>query len=189
MFILFETFIKFPGSSTIRSILTDYAVLLANFALLVGSILLIRFHGINVVKQAPGWYHSLVTLIMFFSMFLSGLFLPRLHSYLYDNVFTPLSISLISYVGWYIYSMLYRATRARTLEATVLIICIIFILLTNAPIGETIWSGIPRIGSWLSDVPGMGGWRGFIMGAALGMFALAIRAILGFERSYMGGGE
>jgi len=190
LYILFEFFIKFPGSSTVTSTLTDYGVLLALFALLVGTLLLMRYHGTRIAKRAPGqWYHSLLTLIMFFAMFLSAPLYPSLNTYLYDNFFILLATAMGGYLGWYIYSMLYRAAKARTVEAAFLVVGVVFVLLTNAPVGEVIWGGFPIVGMWLSDVMGMGGWRGFIMGAAFGMFALAVRAIIGLEKSYMGGGE
>jgi hypothetical protein len=78
------------------------------------------------------------------------------------------------------------SSMARSIEAVALLISAIGMLFANAPVSSMIWRGLPVIGMWLAEVPGMGAWRGFLMAAALGVFAMAIRTLLGLERSYLG---
>jgi len=90
------------------------------------------------------------------------------------------------FVGFYYYSAMYRTFKARTPIALITMLACISMLFANAPISGAIWGPLPEIGLWVASVPGMGAWRGFIMSAALGMFAMAIRAALGIERGYIG---
>jgi uncharacterized membrane protein YjjB (DUF3815 family) len=63
-----------------------------------------------------------------------------------------------------------------------------FVILSNAPVGEVIWSGIPAIGEcfrFVGQVPGM---RAFEVVGALGMIAYGFRALLGKERGFYAGG-
>jgi hypothetical protein len=100
-----------------------------------------------------------------------------------------LQTSLMCYVGFYFYSAMYKTFKVRGFEAALTLIACITMLLSNAPISGAIWGPLPQIGLWIANVPGSGAWRGFLMSAALGMFAVAIRAILGLERAYMGGSD
>jgi hypothetical protein len=90
------------------------------------------------------------------------------------------------YVGFYFYSAMYRTFKIRSTEAFITLLAVISMLFANAPVSGAIWGPLPQIGLWVADVPGMGAWRGFIMSAALGMFAMVIRAALGLERAYIG---
>jgi hypothetical protein len=46
------------------------------------------------------------------------------------------------------------------------------------------WLG--KLTEWIMDVPNSAAQSGIIIGAALGAAAMAIRVILGIERSYLG---
>ena len=60
--------------------------------------------------------------------------------------------------------------------------------MTNAPIGEAVWGGIPVIGQWILDVPNTAASRGMILCVTLGTVALSIRTLLGYERKHLGEG-
>ncbi len=90
------------------------------------------------------------------------------------------------FVGFYFYSAMYRTFKVRNIEALLTLAATISMLFANAPISGAIWGLLPKIGLWVADVPGMGAWRGFIMSAAMGMYAMAIRAAMGLERAYIG---
>jgi hypothetical protein len=103
------------------------------------------------------------------------------------QIVTPLQISLLVFVGFYSYTIFYKASMGvRSLEVAILMICTIFGLLMNAPIGEAIWPGFPQIGTWLNRVPGVGGNNALLIGLALGAIGLYIRTTLGYERAYLG---
>jgi len=186
-FIFYEYFIPIPGGSTVTNYLTMWTVAISNFALALGAYNLIRWHGNTIIKRVKGeWYHSTLILVSLLAMFLSGFFYQPVYVWLYNNLYTYLDVALMCFVGFYFYSAMYRTFKIRNIEAVIVIVSAIFMLLTNAPIGGAIWTGIPIIGNWISNTPGMGGWRGFILSASLAMFAMAVRAGLGLERAYIG---
>jgi len=108
--------------------------------------------------------------------------------WIYQNIFTPLMSTIFALVAFFITSAAYRAFRVRTKEATVLLLCALFVMLGRAPIGDAIWGGWSTfVSNWLMGVVNMAGYRGIQLGAAIGGFATALRIMLGLERAHIGG--
>jgi hypothetical protein len=107
-----------------------------------------------------------------------------IYYWLFVNVYTPLGATLYPITGFYIFSAAYRAFRARNVDAALMLIAGCFVILSNAPVGEAIWGGIPVIGEWFrftGQVPGM---RTFAMVGAMGLLAYGFRALLGKEKGF-----
>jgi len=66
-------------------------------------------------------------------------------------------------------------------------------MLYNAPAGSVIFGPLaPQfndLGDWIMNVPNMAGFRGILIGAAVGAISLGIRVMTGRERGYLGAGE
>ena len=92
-------------------------------------------------------------------------------------------------LAFWIASAAFRAFKARTLDATILLCVGIIVMLGNAPIGEIMWSQFPALRSWLMTVPAMAAVRALYIGAAIGGIAVGVRVLLGIERGHLGGGE
>ncbi|RMH44620.1 MAG: PEGA domain-containing protein [Deltaproteobacteria bacterium] len=113
----------------------------------------------------------------------------RVYTWLYDYVFFPCNATMFSLLAFFIASAAFRAFRARSLEAGLLLGAAVLVMLGFVPIGGAIWSGFPEIAEWIMDVLNTTGRRAIIMGAALGAVATGLRVILGIERSHLGGGD
>ena len=105
--------------------------------------------------------------------------------------------TMFSLLAFFIASAAYRAFRARTLEATLLLAAALIVMIGNAPVGDLIWNTIMPVGDnlpsaarqWILDNPNLSARRGIILGISLGVISQSIRIILGIERSYLGGVE
>jgi len=190
IWVFFEYFIPIPGGPGITTLLGRWVVCVSNFALLLGALNLFRYYGMGIVKRKEGeWIHGIIILSSMLAMFLAGWFFQPLYLWFYNNLYMGLQTALMCYVGFYFYSAMYKTFKVRGLEAGLTLFACITMLLANAPISGAIWGPLPQIGLWIANVPGSGAWRGFLMSAALGMFAVAVRAALGLERAYIGGSE
>jgi hypothetical protein len=127
--------------------------------------------------------------------------------WMYDFMFVPMQATMFSILAFYIASAAYRAFRARTREATVLLVTAIVVMLGRVPLGSTLlrhsvggeWVTYKWIGGandflagftdWILTNPSMAAQRGIMIGIGLGVIATSLRIIFGIERTYMGGGE
>jgi hypothetical protein len=169
-------------------------------ALLVGlaSVNLVRIHGNNISRKRPGWFNSVALLAMLFGYAFIGIMnrsypenetWANLYQKLFDNVQSPLGAAMFAIIAFYIASASYRAFRARSLEATVLLLSAIVLMLGRAPIGELIWNKFPAIADWMMGIINTTGQRGITIGAAIGMFVTSLRVLIGLERGHLGGVE
>jgi hypothetical protein len=201
IFCLFQMvpyFVVIPAWDSAAKTFVDWDSVMETFALFIGFISLFMLHGRNVSRRREGWYWSawvLVTMVVYsiigiplgsFGFGVGGALFEDIRMF----VLTPLSAAMYASLGFWIASAAYRAFRARTIEAAVLLVTGTIVMLANAPVGGSIWGGFTPLKDWIFDVPNMATMRGITIGAALGALALGARTLMGKERGYLrGGGE
>jgi hypothetical protein len=184
-----EYFFNVPGINTIAENLRTWAVVISNIALGLGVINLVRTHSRHVQRRTPDrWFFSICCLLSFVVVTIFGLISTSSQGYqwAFTYIYTPLGQTMYATTGFYIFSSAYRAFRARNVDAAMLLIAGCFVVLTNAPIGEVIWSGIPIIGTWIMENGQVPAYRIFTMTAGFGLLAYGFRVILGKERGFYG---
>jgi hypothetical protein len=104
---------------------------------------------------------------------------------LFNNILIPIQATIFSLLAFYIASAAYRAFRARTILATILLVTAFIVMLRLIPLGP--FSTINQAAvSWILAVPNMAAKRAITMGVGLGVIATCIKIILGIERTYLG---
>lgn len=161
-------------------------------AFLVGTINLAMVHGKNIMRRKEGWYNSVVLLAVLVVYSIYGLIVTHNDpgwNWYWDNIWTPINSTMFALLCFYIASAAYRAFRVRTREAAIMLVAAIIVMLGNVPFGKLIWSQIPNIKNWIMAVPNSAGMRAITLGVYVGMFAAAMRILLGLERAHLGGGQ
>ena len=119
-------------------------------------------------------------------------------SWIFDNIFTPLSAATYSLLAFYIASASFRAFRARSWEATLLLVTAFIVMLFRVPLGEHLWHALPIVGQydiakfiedWLMGAFNAAGQRAILLGASVGLISVSLKILLGIERSYLGGSD
>lgn len=160
------------------------------FALSMGilSIILVHYDKINFKKE--NWGFSVVLLVSLFGMTTVGLIDTEsgpVFVWLYNNVLAPISATLFALLAFFIASAAYRAFRARTVIATILLLAAIIVMMGRVPIGSIISFGLfPKLADILINYPNVAAKRAIFMGVGMGAAATALKVMLGIERSYMG---
>ncbi|MEO0206795.1 MAG: hypothetical protein ABIL22_09015, partial [candidate division WOR-3 bacterium] len=182
----------------------DLLRILAAFALVLGLGSLLSVHFEKIRRHRQNWQYSWVLLIVFFVTSIIGLFggvsgtgpLPtRIGPFPFDiqtiymNIEVPLGSTMFALLAFLMASAAYRAFRARSTEASLLLIAAFIVMIGILPLGNRISSHLPSFAQWIMDVPNVAGKRGIGFGIALGSLATALKIILGIERSWLGGGE
>jgi len=197
----------FRDNSLIGSLRQEFIVwltIIGGFTLLLGVVSIVRVSWTAVKRRKEGWFYKILTLLGVFAMAIPAV-LPvswsplfgRVDGTIYDWLFnymqSPMMSTMFATLAFYIASAAHRAFRARSAEATILLITACAIMLWRIPMGEVLLNMIPGdLPGWLNTYV-MGGanmavQRGIIIGAALGAASMSLRIILGIERMYMGKG-
>ena len=180
----------------------SWVLIIGPFALVLATTTLIQTHVTRIRRRAEHWQYSFVVFLGLITMVVIGVpFGPQnpVFEWLYTNIQLPMDATMFSLLAFFIASAAYRAFRARTFEASLLLITALIVMMGNVPIGDLIWNtvlswtpwedGASWWRQWILDNPNLSARRGIILGVSLGVISQSIRIILGIERSYLGGGD
>jgi hypothetical protein len=194
-FMAIQYFIPHHAIADMQERILMWLQTLLAFAFLLGTVSLIRVHYHKIRNKADDRAYSYVALIGLLVMIGLGFFHPDHNmpgspfSQMFLNVQVPIEATMFSLLAFYIASAAFRAFRARTLEATLLLVAAAIVMLGRVPIGDIIHEGLPDATRWILEVPNLASKRGVMIGVGLGMMATALKIVLGIERAWMGGGD
>jgi len=181
-----------PGIfGSIQSVLIQWAIILAAFALLLGVINLVLVHWKKVSTKQPGNIYSVVLLLsLVLTVIVVSLSGPTgfWSLWIFNTFQVPVEISLLAVLAIVLVYAGARLISRRPKWYTVLfIVTALIVLLGSAPLfvlGE--FTPLSALRTWLSQVPAMAGARGLLLGVALGTIATGLRILMGLERPYGG---
>ena len=195
---LFTQFVPHSSSQSLYQEVIGWALIITPFALILSSLTLIQTHLTKIRRRVEHWQYSIFVFVGILAMVVIGVpFGPQnpVFEWLFNNVQVPMDATMFSLLAFFIASAAYRAFRARTLEASLLLITALIVMLGNVPVGNLMFSWLPWENStsdmkqWILDNPNLSARRGIILGVSLGAISQSIRILLGIERSYLGGGD
>ncbi len=199
---IFTQFVPHRYSQELYKEVIDWGLIISPFALALAVITLIQTHATRVRRRTEHWQYSFIVFAGIIIMVCVGVPFGEQNSvfvWLYDNVQVPMDATMFSLLAFFIASAAFRAFRARSFEATLLLITAMIVMLGNVPIGDLVWNKVMSWTPWADGASGTRQWildilnsaarRGIILGVSLGVISQSIRIILGIERSYLGGGD
>ena len=195
LIIIVTFFIPHQPLGTMQQRLLLWYSIVLGFTLLLGMDSLLRSNIQKISRRVPGWPFALVLIVGFLGTLAVGIYtwvtnesllsLGSSFMYIYTYFIIPLQATMFSLLAFFIASAAYRAFRARTLEATLLLITAAIVMLGRVPIGAEISRWLPASAEWIMEIPQMAAKRGIFIGVALGTIAMSLRVILGLERTYL----
>ncbi len=163
------------------------------FGVILGIFSLFHVHVTKIKRRATNWPYSFVTIFGLIGTAVAGFAWGREdgtpYMWIFENVQLPMGATIFSLLAFYIASAAYKAFRARSPEATVLLVAAIIVMLGRVSIGQALNIGLPEATHWILNVPNLAAKRGIALGVGLGMVATSLKVILGIERTYLGGGD
>lgn len=192
LLILLGTFFPIPPLISIRTILLQWAILLAAFALLVGAWNLLSVHWGKVRSMQPGGVYSAIVIISFvitlIAVILSGGPTGAWSQWIFNNVQLPIESSLFAILAVVLIFSLIRLFRRRIdTFSIVFIVTVLLVLLGTTPLlflGES--TGLSVVRDFIVQVLATAGGRGLLLGIALGVVATGVRILIGSDRPYQG---
>jgi len=183
----------FIDNLTVRntvSTVEGWAVIVGAFALGLGTINILISHGRIISKhQGQQWFYSILLVGTMLLMIVLGLFGSTKNpsfKWMYDNLYSPLSSTMSSILGFFFCSAIYRGFKARNVGSVLFLFSAFFVILKNAPLGGFIWPGFESLGGWVLSIPGNAGMRGFLIAYGIGVIAFGLRMVLGYEKGWLG---
>lgn len=166
--------------------------IVAGIALLLGVFSIVQVHWRRIASRHTDRYYSVVLLICLAMMAGFGVFAGiesgGVYDWLFQEIQAPLMATMFSMLAFFLASASYRAFRARTMPATILLVTALLVMLGRIPMGQYLYDGLPAWTNWIMTVPSIAVQRGILIGAGLGAASMALRVMLGIERSYLGRG-
>jgi dienelactone hydrolase len=184
-------FIPHYAGTFVTQQLNSWYMVVFGLGLVLGIVTLLQAHFRKVARRQRDWGYSLVAIASFFGMALLGIIWgieqDTAFNWLFTNLYAPLDATMFSLLGFFVASAAYRTFRARTIEATLLLVAALVVMFGRIPLGEAIFHKAPNVAEWIMSNPGLGAKRGIILGVSLGGVAMSLRIMLGIERSHLGG--
>jgi hypothetical protein len=206
-----------------QPIATTLANTIAGFLLGLGIYSLLRIHLRKIAKQQTDWVYSLVLLISLIAMTVFGYwdwiirqspagsslayapgpdwhFPQYARDFFFDGLLQQMDAAMFSLIAFFILSAAYRAFRARSVEATVLLgaaLIMILSLLTAVDYGwnttvDRLAQGDPNsliqnlqlteIARWVKETLQNSSIRGLDFGVGIGLLAMGLRLWLSLEK-------
>ncbi len=187
-----QYYVPHPASESFLQEVSLWNQIIAGFAIVLGVGSLLSNHYLKIKRQEAGWGYSAVLFVSLFTVFGAGLWAEgkaagTFFGWLYEYVLVALQGTMFSLLAFFVASAAYRAFRARTLEATVLLSAAVLVMAGRVPLGEYVLPGVGYISDWIMNVPNTAAQRGILIGVSLGGIATSIKIIFGIERAYLGG--
>jgi hypothetical protein len=175
----------------IQSILIDWAIILAAFALLLGIFNLGMVHWKKIGSEGPGSVYSIVLLLSLVITIIIASFSGPTGSWslwVFNTFQVPVEISLLAVLAVILVYAGARLLARRPKWNTILfLVTVLVVLMGSVPlffIGNI--SPLSALRDWIAQVPALAGARGLLLGVALGTVATGIRILIGVDRPYGG---
>jgi hypothetical protein len=202
---IIQYFIPHQYSETLFDYFTEWAPIVGAFALILGIGSLTRLHNHKIKRRAKNWPYSYAVLIPLYLIPVFALMLPEaigggvlrssggtrvtqgVFDFAYLNIQVPIQSTMFSLLAFYIASAAFRAFRAKSVLATVLLLSAVIVMMGQVPIGELIGEWFPKVGLWILRYPNTAAKRAISLGVGFGILATSLKIIFGVERNWLGG--
>lgn len=195
-----DFFVPHQSFTNLVQELLQWGLIIVAFTYVLGVANVLQVHYAKVARGSSDAPYSIVLVVSLVGMAGLGIFHDHRGPdspfiWLYNTIYDPLSATMFALLAFFITSAAYRAFRARSTEAMLLLSAAVLVMLGQVPVGAAIWGpdawlgGFPGVKDWIMDVPNLAGKRAILMGAALGAISTGLRVILGMERAHLGGGK
>ncbi|MGH7369431.1 MAG: hypothetical protein ACREIN_00915 [Candidatus Methylomirabilaceae bacterium] len=189
-----QYYIPHPLSEAALTQMSVWLRIILGFAMILGIASLCQVHYVKIRAKIAGWGYSLVVYLSMLATVAVGLWAGGREEgtalgWIYTYALLALQGTMFSMLAFFVASAAFRAFRARSREATLLLVAAVLMMFGRVPLGEYLVPAAGPIAGWLLNVVNLAARRGIIIGISLGGIATSIKIIFGIERSYLGGRE
>ncbi|MBI1333729.1 MAG: hypothetical protein GC165_12715 [Armatimonadetes bacterium] len=210
------------GLNDATSVFGTISQVLAAFMLGLGIFSILRIHGTKIAKQQKDWGFSLVLLTAMVLMIVFGFWdfhirtnlrttdfdnpsnwggVNMMRDFLFEGLLQQMDAAMFSIIAFFILSAAYRAFRARSIEATILLGTALLVIISLMGAVAAGWDDsvaaiagkgpasnfllnfkVTEIANWIKNTFQTPSITGIKFGIGLGTLSMALRIWLGLER-------
>ncbi len=145
--IVVALFIPHPPFNKIEETFNSWYIIVAGFTFILGIDSLILHNWEKIRRRSEGWPFALTVILSFFITLIWGIVSgvrtghifstnSTFRNYFYLYIYVPLQATMFAILSFFIASAAYRAFRARTLNATLLLLTASIVMLGRVPLGN-----------------------------------------------------
>lgn len=191
-----QEFIPLDIAKNFKEFALDWTIVIGVFAMALGLWSLTKVSMDKIQRRQENWQYAIVTMaglvaMILFSVYgwMRGGIENALSGYMFvhffDHVMVPIQATMFSLLAFFIASAAYRAFRARSMLATLLLLAAVIVMLRVVYMGP-LSDPVNQAADWIINVPNLAAKRAILIGVGLGIVATALKVILGIERTYLG---
>jgi len=189
-----DWFIKWQPLQYTAQTLMNFQVILFSAMIYFGMVNLNIVHSRNIRKNLKSKkYYDVFTSVLLIGFLaiatIIGVFFgpkdPK-YMFIYNNIYTPLTLTMGILITLNISSAIYRVLRPRSIETTLLFVVALITIIINIPSTSVYFPFLISIKKWIMDILVKSTYRSITIGLGLGGILLGLRVLIGKETSYIG---
>jgi hypothetical protein len=193
IFFVAQYYIPHPIVQKPSMIMQQWKQPLGVFILFIAAIGIIVLHVRRIRRKQRGWGYSVVTLVSMGAMVFVGMVFGigegTVFADWFEYLITPIEATMFSLLAFFVASAAYRAFKARTVNAALLLVSAFIVMLGMIPAVENSFPLLSDAAAFLLKYPNTAAKRAIIIGVALGAISVAIKTIFGIDRTILGRGR
>ena len=133
-----DYFVPHRTFTAITSEMKQWGLIVVAFTYVLGVANVLRIQGKKIARRDPDWPYGIVLVVCLVGMASIGILGSHqdgLFIWLYNSVYDPLAATMFSLLAFFITSAAYRAFRARSTQAVLLLTAAILVMLGQVPVG------------------------------------------------------
>jgi hypothetical protein len=193
LFFVAQHYLVDPTVQSAKAVMLQWKQPIGATIMLVAALSVGLLHARRVGRRDRGWGYSAVTLVSMIAMIIAGMGFGIQEGSLFADWFkfliTPLESTMFSLLAFYIASAAFRAFRARSTNATILLVTSFIVILGLIPSFENSLPILGDISAFILKYPNTAAKRAILIGVALGAISVALKTIFGIDKTILGKGN
>jgi len=189
IFFVVQYYVPHPLVQRPKELMLQWKQPLNAFIIFVALGGLVTMHVRRVFKRQRRWGYSVVALSSMLAMVVAGMGWGiqdgGMFATWFEFLITPIESTMFALLAFFIASAAFRAFRARTAGATILLLSAGVVMLGLIPAVEDALPPLAAVGQFLLDYPNTAAKRAIVIGVGLGAIAVALKTILGIDRTIL----
>ena len=189
MFMLIQYYIPHEAVQAPRQLMLQWKQPLNGFIILLAIIGIATNHIRKVYRQERRWGYSVITLVSMVAMIFVGFVFGVQDGSTFSNWFkyliSPIEATMFSLLAFYVASAAFRAFRARSVAASILLVSATVVMLALIPAVSQNVPFISDVSAFILKYPNTAAKRAILIGVSLGAISVALKTILGIDRTLL----